>query len=482
MTYFKNYIILFGGFQDTSQQTKYLNDLWIYDTNKFTWHQPALPPASAKPDARSSFSFLPHDSGAVLYGGYSRTKVSVSSSKPGKGLGKGTPRITTRPLIHQDSWYLRITSPTSDAPSGALPTVRWERRKRPVNAPNPPPAGATMTFHKGRGICFGGVHDIEESEEGMESEFFNNLLAYNIDRNRFFQLGLRKPRTSAKKIGSSIERGKRGRGKADEEELLRNLALIEGKGLADIDALDVAVARGDDGDDEETERIEKPVQWEMPHPRFNAQLTVQEDVLYIYGGTFEKDDREYTFDEMWAIDLGKLDGCKEIFKREISDWHGSEDEDDSDEEDESSDETEDERVGESSRPGTPASPLSAVSREVPVQSEAVDPEPEKHATPDDLREDQLPHPRPFEALREFFVRTSNEWQAAVLEWQKYQREIDDLSIKEIRKMAFERAEKKWWDCREEIQALEDEQEAAGIGEIVCLDQKGGEGGVAGRRR
>ena len=28
MTHFKNYIVLFGGFQDTSQQTKYLQDVW----------------------------------------------------------------------------------------------------------------------------------------------------------------------------------------------------------------------------------------------------------------------------------------------------------------------------------------------------------------------------------------------------------------------------------------------------------------------
>lgn len=483
MTYFKNYIILFGGFQDTSQQTKYLGDLWIYDTNKFAWHQPALPPASGKPDARSSFSFLPHEFGAVLYGGYSRSKVSVTPSKPGKGLGKGASRITTRPVVHQDSWYLRITSPTPEMPSGALPTVRWERRKRPVNAPNPLRAGATMTYHKGRGICFGGVHDIEESEEGIDSEFFNTLLAYNIDRNRFFQLGLRRPRTSAKKPGLLSENRKRGRGKADEEELLRNLALIEGKGLADVDTSDVVVERGDDVDDEETERIEKLVQWEMPHPRFNAQLTVQEDVLYVYGGTFEKDDREYTFDEMWAIDLGKLDGCKEIFRREIADWQGSEDEDESDEEDESSDGVEDELLEESSERSTPANPLALASTEEPEQPEAANIEPENLTTTNDQQEDRRPHPRPFEALREFFVRTSNEWQAALLEWLKYQRDIDNLSTKELRKMAFEFAERKWWDCREEIQALEDEQEAAGIGEVVTLGQRGGEGGeLVGRRR
>ncbi|ORX97301.1 hypothetical protein BCR34DRAFT_497000, partial [Clohesyomyces aquaticus] len=64
MVGFKQYIILFGGFQDTSATTKYLNDLWIYDCTNFVWHAPRLQSARAVPDARSSFSFLPHDQGA----------------------------------------------------------------------------------------------------------------------------------------------------------------------------------------------------------------------------------------------------------------------------------------------------------------------------------------------------------------------------------------------------------------------------------
>lgn len=62
-----------------------------------------------------------------------------------------------------------------------------------------------------------------------------------------------------------------------------------------------------------------------------------------------------------------------------------------------------------------------------------------------------------------------------------------LTIKEIKTKAFELSEEKWWDCREEIVALEEEQEAAGIGEVVSLADKaaadGGAGGAgAGRRR
>ena len=54
-------------------------------------------------------------------------------------------------------------------------------------------------------------------------------------------------------------------------------------------------------------------------------------------------------------------------------------------------------------------------------------------------------------------------------------------MKELRKEAFELAEKKWWDNREEITALEDEQEAAGIGEVVSMSDRADDGGT-GRRR
>ena len=68
-----------------------------------------------------------------------------------------------------------------------------------------------------------------------------------------------------------------------------------------------------------------------------------------------------------------------------------------------------------------------------------------------------------------------------LRWKNIQPEA--LTIKEIKTKAFELSEEKWWDCREEITALEDEQEAAGIGEVVSLTDRGDSGaGGAGRRR
>jgi len=493
MTYYKNYIILFGGFQDTSNQTKYMSDLWLYDTQNFVWYNPALPPAQLKPDARSSFTFLPHENGAVLFGGYSRVKATVTANKSAKGSSQGQ-RNVLKPLIHQDCFLLRITQPPVDAPPNTPPTVRWERRKKPANTPNPARAGVTMAYHRGRGLLFGGVHDVEESEEGMDSEFFNQMFAWNIERNRFFPLALRKPRTQKKAAGNEQRSGRRGRAQANEEELLKQLAALQaGTSLEDAD--DIELDNKAEPEVPEVPVRDMPVSMEYPHVRFNAQLAVQEDVLYIYGGTFEKDDREFTFDDLYAIDLGKMDGCKEVFNREVENWIESEDEDeDDDDEDEEDEEEEEDEEDEqeddlrakvtspSKRGKKPAEDVSvAESTSTETTNEAEAEDAETSATSVD---DGLPHPRPFESRREFFTRTSNEWQEILmtnLRWKAIQPE--SLTVKEIKTRAFELSEEKWWDCREEIQALEDEQEAAGIGEVVSLADKtdGAPGGV-GRRR
>lgn len=482
MTYFKNYIALFGGFQDTSQQTKYLNDTWIYDCKENVWHEMKNPPAAQKPDPRSSFSFLPHESGAVLHGGYSRVKATSTSGKQGKGSGPLV-RTILKPLVHQDTWFLRITPPPTEAPSGTAPALRWERRKKPANAPNPPRAGATMAFHKGRGVVFGGVHDVEESEEGIDSEFFNQLMIWNIDRNRFFPLTLRRPKAAGKKQVQA-SRG-RDRGKADEEELLRNLAALETKGS--ISALEELKIHKDEADEEvQPTKKDVPVRFEMPHARFNAQLTVQDDVLYMFGGTFEKRDVEITFSDLYAVDLGKLDGVKELYYAEPTNWNVTSqdsdeemDDDDDEEDDEESDmevDEEDDDTMSVDAPSTAPTELTAppALKEGSIENET---EPETSAA-----QDSRPFPRPFETLRDFYARTSEEWQKIVLESKGSKTSASaEQSVKELRKKAFEQAEERWWDCREEIRDLEDEQEAAGIGEVISMADRGAESGGARRR-
>jgi hypothetical protein len=118
--------------------------------------------------------------------------------------------------------------------------------------------------------------------------------------------------------------------------------------------------------------------------------------------------------------------------------------------------------------------------EVPAEPSAEDQEEPEHPA----AEDPTPHPRPFESLREFYARTSNEWQQVLITQAEAEGKSTMKSVKELKKDAFDSAEQKWWDCREEIRALEDEQEEAGIGEVVSLEDKaaGGSGGGVGRRR
>ena len=496
MTYFKNYIVLFGGFQDTSQQTRYLNDTWCYDVRDNMWHEMKYGSTTQKPDPRSSFSFLPHDSGAVLYGGYSRVKAtSTAGGKKGGSKGSGGPaRNILKPLVHRDTWFLRITPPPSDAASGTPPTLRWERRKQPANVPNPPRAGSTMTYHKGRGVFFGGVHDVEESEEGMESEFFNGLFVWNIDRNRFFPLALRRPKAGGAKKQIQQPRG-RDRGKADEEELLRNLAALETKGsISVVEDISVTATTPEEPEDEPMKK-EYPVKFEMPHPRFNAQLTVQDDTLYIFGGTFEKKDVEITFSDLYALDLGKLDGVKEIYYVEPVNWNVTAEESDEEMDDEEEGSDEDEDMDSDEQEGQEDAMSIATDVPSPTTSTFSTPQESTLSPITELDDSEpslasqdptLPFPRPYESLRTFYSRTSEDWQRLIIEKQSYGGSAQiaalnaEQSIKELRKKAFEQAEQRWWDCREEVVRLEDEMEEGGVGEIVNMADRTAEG--AGRRR
>ena len=339
MVGWRHLIVLWGGFQDTAAaSTKYLADLWLFDTGTYAWTAVVLPAHAQRPDARSSFSLLPHEQGAVLFGGYSKTKVAAGGggrgAKPGSGGGGSKMGASEVGHVHEDSWLLRLDA---DDPGKS----RWERRKKPANAPVPKRVGVTMAAHKGRGIMFGGVHDHAETDEGLESVFFNELFAWGVDRNRFFPLALRKPRQQQKRVaelrvasgggGGGGGGGRRERVREAEEELLRNLARLEAE-RAGKSAEEIQQAEDDERAEQERDRLAVLQQAELslalPSPRMHCALAVHDDVLYIYGGTVEKGDRETIFDDMYAIDLGKLDGVRAIFSRQTEvEWIDSESED-----------------------------------------------------------------------------------------------------------------------------------------------------------
>lgn len=55
-----------------------------------------------------------------------------------------------------------------------------------------------------------------------------------------------------------------------------------------------------------------------PCPRSNAMLAVKHGVLYVYGGMFEVGDRQFTLNDLYAIDLHKMEEWKVLVEMDPS--------------------------------------------------------------------------------------------------------------------------------------------------------------------
>jgi hypothetical protein len=69
----------------------------------------------------------------------------------------------------------------------------WERLSKKGTAPSRR-SGASFTVHKNRALVFGGVFDKETQGLTMDSEFFNELYAFDMDRKRWYVLEYNIPR------------------------------------------------------------------------------------------------------------------------------------------------------------------------------------------------------------------------------------------------------------------------------------------------
>lgn len=433
MAVWKNYIILHGGFRDLGTMTTYLSDVWLFDISEFKWTQVEFPPTHPIPDARSGHSLLPCADGAVIYGGYTKVKAK-------KGLQKGK--------VLSDCWVLKMKSDPK--------AVRFERRKKQGALPSPR-VGCSLVYHKNRGMLFGGVYDFEESEENLDSEFYNQLYTYHIESNRWYNLHL-KPQKRKKK--EAIKEKTRDE---DLEELLNSIlakANLNDDDNDDDDASEIEKLKQLEQDDKEEEKdvVEYPIMNQFPHPRFNAITCVVDDVLYIYGGIFERGEQEFNLDSFYAIDLGRIDGVK-VFWEDLSELDRSEVNSDDEEEDDDDDEEDDD--GEE------------VNGDEKLEAEDDDDE-EEEEEEDEIEEEfpdarfWLPHPKPFESLRAFYLRTGPQF----LEWAISSNK--DARGKYLKKAAFDLCEDRFWERREAVAVAEDNlEEMGGVGEVVEKDTSKG---------
>jgi len=197
-----------------------------------------------------------------------------------------------------------------------------------------------------------------------------------------------------------------------------------------------------------------PSSMELPQRRFNAALAVgMDDRLYIYGGTFELPGKgEITLDDFHVIDLGKLDGVRQLWNRTVVEEEVESDE----EEDEDEEMSEEEQPAEAERSTSEAMELDSPAP-APVEQPA-EPVEETQSS----FNPSYPQPLPFESLKAYYDRTAKDWIALAQDKSKVGR-----------RGAFVKAEGYWWECREEIREMEEQMEESGVTQVTVaqLDRK-----------
>ncbi|MCD7463322.1 hypothetical protein HAX54_050350, partial [Datura stramonium] len=305
MILYKHKIIVFGGFYDTLREVRYYNDLHVFDLDQYKWQEIKPTPGCMWPSARSGFQFFVYQDEIYLYGGYSK---EVSSDKSGSEKG----------IVHSDMWSLDPK------------TWEWNKVKKSGMPPGPR-AGFSMCIHKKRAILFGGVVDMEMEGDVMMSLFLNELYGFQLDTHRWYPLELRKEKSTKQKQKQVLDE------QADSMDLDSNTSPMEVDANDEDEDLDyeedsstksnikkmslnmkrnVTIDDGNEPPRSETSSKSSAVQHSAsadvvkPCGRINSCMAVAKDTLYIYGGMMEIRDQELTLDDLYILNLSKLDEWK----------------------------------------------------------------------------------------------------------------------------------------------------------------------------
>lgn len=477
MVLYKHKIIVFGGFYDTLREVRYYNDLYVFDLDQFKWQEIKPRLGSMWPSPRSGFQFFVYQDEVFLYGGYSK-EVSTDKNQSEKGI------------IHSDLWSLDPR------------TWEWSKVKK-IGMPPGPRAGFSMCVHKKRALLFGGVVDMEMKGDVIMSLFLNELYGFQLDNHRWYPLELRKEKSTKDKLKKSSEQKSNSSAlheklnpieaeefdanekdenaeyyeEADEmESKIDNLSECVPNSVIVDDGVLAAKSGGKPYESKKKSDMQKSLLPEIVKPcgRINSCMVVGKDTLYIYGGMMEINDQEITLDDLYSLNLSKLDEWKCIIPASESEWvEASEGEDEDDDEDDSEDEgnggsssdetgddDDDDEEDAEARDGDAGS-LQMGDAVAIIKGEGKNVRrKEKRARIEQIRanlglSDSQRTPMPGESLKDFYRRTSMYWQMAAHEHTQH-------TGKELRKDGFDLAEARYRELKpilDELAVLEAEQKA-----------------------
>ncbi|PFH33139.1 kelch repeat-containing protein [Besnoitia besnoiti] len=210
----RNVLVLFGGFHDTTRETRYFNDLYLYFFNENKWRRVEFPPHASVPTPRSGCLFLTYPQGDCIFmhGGFAKIKDTAK-----KVQGK----------TYTDTWILNL-KPLIKDPRKEVPV--WEKIRN-VGAVPSPRTGMSGAVFKHSAIVFGGVADDDDGRVKLKSTFYNDLYSFDMERKRWFELTLkgekekkskgaaRQKRKAAAEKDSASSSDKETRGKDDDNDV-----------------------------------------------------------------------------------------------------------------------------------------------------------------------------------------------------------------------------------------------------------------------
>ncbi|KZC08287.1 PREDICTED: kelch domain-containing protein 4 [Dufourea novaeangliae] len=325
MAHLKRQLIIFGGFHDNLRDYKYFNDVYIFNLETYTWHKIEL--SGIPPLPRSGCVILPTPENKLLiYGGYSKERVK-------KDVDKG--------FIHNDMF---VMTPEKNDQTGLK--WKWVSVKQSGDKPSSRCSTSAVLVQPNMAYMFGGVFDEEDDEEELHGIFFNDLIALDLEKFQWHTVTL---------SGKKDVTARRRRRKPKEDDGEENNSENEEDSDIEVPTLssnpDQSMITDDDGiftvtiGPTSTSAVQKKERTKenifVPCPRTNPGLAVKHNILYMYGGMFEDENRQYTLNDLYSLDYRKLDEWRTIITNDLSTqtWFESSSSD-SDENTDSSDEDE----------------------------------------------------------------------------------------------------------------------------------------------
>ncbi|XP_075163531.1 kelch domain-containing protein 4 [Haematobia irritans] len=311
----KKKLFVFGGFHDNNQSYRYFNDIHIFSLETYSWLQVEISGAIVPPPRSGCCMAATSDGKVVVWGGYSKSQMK-------KDVDRG--------ITHTDMFTL---TPDKNAPDSSK--FKWLNTKCGGYKPLPRSSVGCCTAPNGKAYCFGGVMDIDEDEEDVKGQFGDDLLALDLSSMTWRLIEINKKLKPDKKVKTDptdIE--------MNEDNEAKQTTTTTSDGIFTVTV---------GGPTTSTMALPKVPSLfpnrrpkNVPSPRMNPGLCVCKGILYIYGGLYEEDNKQYTFNDFYALDLHKMEEWKAIIPNDMNahDWlesdsdssdsEGSDDEEDDD--------------------------------------------------------------------------------------------------------------------------------------------------------